>query len=170
MHDEVDDEGVAASKVSLIDKGQLVNYLLGRQPIRDFPSSNGHGRAGPGQAASPNLGTLMLQSSEPVSTDDLKKKLIDLCREENRPYGYLVATLYGGNPRLLYRVYVQDGHEELVRGAAAVLQSIRYLARSAVALTRSRAAALTDLLRSMEYLGKAAWSVGIVYPEYKRRA
>ncbi len=113
---DVDDEGVAASKVSLIDNGQLVNYLLGRQPIRDFPSSNGHGRAGPSQSASPNLGTLMLQSSEPVSTDDLKKKLMDLCREENRPYGYFVATLYGGNPRLLYRVYVQDGHEELVRG------------------------------------------------------
>jgi TldD protein len=113
---DVDDEGVAASKVSLIDNGQLVSYLLGRQPIRDFPISNGHGRAGPGQSASPNLGTLMLQSSEPVSADDLKKKLIDLCREENRPYGYFVATLYGGNPRLLYRVYVQDGHEELVRG------------------------------------------------------
>ncbi len=42
---EVDDEGVKASRVSLIEKGQLVNYLLGRQPIRDFPHSNGHGRA-----------------------------------------------------------------------------------------------------------------------------
>ena len=42
---EVDDEGVKASRVSVIEKGQLVSYLLGREPIRDFPSSNGHGRA-----------------------------------------------------------------------------------------------------------------------------
>ena len=41
----VDDEGVKASRVSVIEKGQLVNYLLGREPIRDFPSSNGHGRS-----------------------------------------------------------------------------------------------------------------------------
>ena len=42
---EVDDEGVKASRVSVIEKGQLVSYLLSREPIRDFPDSNGHGRA-----------------------------------------------------------------------------------------------------------------------------
>ena len=42
---EVDDEGIKASRVSVIEKGQLMNYLLGREPIRDFPNSNGHGRA-----------------------------------------------------------------------------------------------------------------------------
>ena len=41
----LDDEGVKAQRVSLIEKGQLVSYLIGRQPIRDFPASNGHGRA-----------------------------------------------------------------------------------------------------------------------------
>jgi TldD protein len=36
----------------------------------------------------------------------------------DKPYGYRVDTLGPGNaPRLLYRVYVKDGHEELVRGA-----------------------------------------------------
>ena len=43
-HYEVDNEGVRAMRVLLVDKGNLVNYLLGRQPIRDFPNSNGHGR------------------------------------------------------------------------------------------------------------------------------
>ena len=46
----------------------------------------------------------------------MKKKLIDICRQENKPFGYYVETLAGSNPRLLYRVY-QDGHQELVRGA-----------------------------------------------------
>ena len=76
------------------------------------------------------------------------------------------------NGGTLGHIYWQHAsrRRQLVRGAAAVLQSIRYLARSAVALTRSRAAALSDLLRSVEFLGTAAWSVGIVYPEYRRRA
>ncbi len=49
----------------------------------------------------------------------MKAKLIDLCRQENHPFGYYVETLGGNNyePRLLYRVYVNDGHQELVRGA-----------------------------------------------------
>jgi hypothetical protein len=34
----------------------------------------------------------------------------------------------------------------------------------------SRAAALRHGLKSIESLGKAAWAVGIVYSEYRRRA
>lgn len=41
----IDDEGVKAARVSVIENGKLMNYLIGRQPIRDFPVSNGHGRA-----------------------------------------------------------------------------------------------------------------------------
>ncbi len=43
---DVDDEGVPAQAVKLVDAGRLENYLIGRQPVRDFPQSNGHGRAG----------------------------------------------------------------------------------------------------------------------------
>ncbi len=46
----VDDEGVPAQKVTLVDGGKLVSYLMSREPIRDVPESNGHGRAGSGQA------------------------------------------------------------------------------------------------------------------------
>ena len=76
------------------------------------------------------------------------------------------------NGGTLGHIYWQHAsrRRQLVRGAAAALQSMRFLALSAVALTRSRAAALSDLLRSVEFLGTAAWSVGIVYPEYRRRA
>jgi len=114
---EVDDEGVRARVVPLIKDGMLVDYLLGRMPIRDFPDSNGHGRAAPGQAPSPSIGILMVQPKNPLSSNQIKAKLIEMCKEENKPYGYYVETLSGYDPRLLYRVYVNDGHEELVRGA-----------------------------------------------------
>ena len=114
-----DSEGVKAQPVNAIDKGTLTNYLIGRQPLRDFPASNGHGRAAAGMASAPNLGVLLLQSSEAQSPDDLKKKVMDMVKEQGKPYGYRVETLGqpGNSPRLLYRVYVNDGHEELVRGA-----------------------------------------------------
>ena len=114
-----DSEGVKAQPVNAIEKGTLTNYLIGRQPLRDFPASNGHGRAGTGMAAGPNLGVLVLKSSEAQSPEDLKKKVMEMVKEQGKPYGYRVETLGqpGNSPRLLYRVYASDGHEELVRGA-----------------------------------------------------
>jgi TldD protein len=114
---EIDEEGVRVSAVPVIKEGLLITYLLGREPIRDLADSNGHGRAAPGQPPSPNIGNLILQAKETSSPDELKNKLIEMCKQENKPYGYYAETLVGFNPRLLYRVYVSDGHEELVRGA-----------------------------------------------------
>jgi predicted Zn-dependent protease len=117
-HYNVDDEGVLAQRVPLIEKGVLVNYLLGRQPIRDFSASNGHGRAGiPLNWPAPGLGNLVVKSSDAIAPEELKKKLITLCKDRGLEYGYYVETMGGVRaPRLLYRVWVKDGHEELVRG------------------------------------------------------
>jgi len=116
---DTDDEGVRAKKVPVIQDGMLVNYLLGREPIRDFPESNGHGRAAPNQLAVPIIGNLIVQPKQSFSPAELKQKLIDICRQEGKDYGYRVETLGGSDyePRLLYRVYQKDGREELVRGA-----------------------------------------------------
>jgi len=116
---DTDDEGVRAQKVSIVQDGMLINYLLGREPIRDFSESNGHGRAAPSQLAVPTIGNLIVKSKETLSPAELKQKLIDICRQEGKDYGYRVETLGGSDyePRLLYRVYQKDGHEELVRGA-----------------------------------------------------
>jgi len=113
----LDDEGVKAQRVSLIEKGQLVSYLVGRQPIRDFTTSNGHGRAAAAAAPSPHPGNLVLQSTDPQPDAELKKKLIELCRNRELPYGLYVETMGPRlEPRLLYRVWTKDGREELVRG------------------------------------------------------
>ena len=117
----IDDEGVPAQRVSLIEKGVLVNFVIGREPIRDFPTSNGH-RARPGfptNGPGPSLGNLIVTASEVLSKEAIKAKLIDLCRQRDLPYGYYVDT-FGPRftPRLLYKVWTKDGHEELVRGGA----------------------------------------------------
>jgi len=119
-HYEIDDEGVPAQKVSLIENGSLVNYLMGRAPIRDFPKSNGHARAQvPTGNPMPHNSNLIVSSSHPTPKAEMKKKLTDLCQQRNLPFCFYVET-FGGNltPRLLYKVWTNNGHEELVRGAA----------------------------------------------------
>jgi TldD protein len=114
---DVDDDGVRAQQVTVVDSGTLVSYLVGRQPIRDFPFSNGHDRAGAGTFPAPNLGVLFVKSSEAQSPEALKQRIVQMVTEQGKPHAYRVETLGPGNtPRLLYRVY-PDGHEELVRGA-----------------------------------------------------
>jgi predicted Zn-dependent protease len=113
----LDDEGVKGQRVSLIEKGQLVAYLIGRQPIRDFPASNGHGRAAATAAPAPHTGNLVLQSTDPQPDAGLKAKLIELCKKRDLPYGLYVETMGPSlGPRLLYRIWTKDAHEELVRG------------------------------------------------------
>ena len=131
----VDSEGVKAQAVNAIENGTLANYLIGRQPIRDFPASNGHGRGGPGSFPGPSLGVLLVKSSEAQSAQELKKKVIQMVTDQGKPYGYRVETLGPGNsPRLLYRVYAKDGHEELVRGAVFNELDIRAIRNDLIAV------------------------------------
>jgi TldD protein len=62
---------------------------------------------------------LIVSSAQPLSDAALKDKFFDLCRKRDLAYCYSVET-FGPKlmPRLLYKVWVKDGHEELVRGAS----------------------------------------------------
>jgi TldD protein len=113
---KVDDEGVPAQSVTLVDHGKLTNYLVGRTPIRDFPLSNGHGRAAPGQTARSVAGVLLFKPTTATPVAELHRKLIAMAREQERDV-YEVETL-GGDlaPRMLYRVH-PDGTRNLIRGA-----------------------------------------------------
>ena len=130
---EVDDQGVPAKKVTLVQDGILKDFLMSRRPSKDRPQSNGHGRSGyPGREAA-QIGNLFISSSEGKSYDDLKKSLIEMAKTENLTYGLLIKAIDPdgrgplGSPVLIYKVYVDDGHEELVRGAVANTLSVRSL-------------------------------------------
>ena len=138
---EFDLEGVPGKPVSLVEKGILKNFLTTRQPVKGSASSNGHARlAGSYGARTAAISNLFVKTSQSAPMSDLKKKLIDMCKERGKPYGMLVRkldypfsagvgelrTLMSGGPQggsarplspplLVYRVY-PDGREELVRG------------------------------------------------------
>jgi predicted Zn-dependent protease len=141
-HDQFDMEGVAAKSVSVVEKGVLKSFLTTRQPTRSSSTSTGHARMnGSYGAARAAISNLIVKSSQSVPLADLKKKMVDMCKERGKPYGMLVrkldypfsagaselrslasASAQGGGsarpvspPVLVYRVYA-DGREELVRG------------------------------------------------------
>ena len=138
----IDEEGVPSAKVTIVSSGKLKNLLMSRRPGSDFEQSNGHGRAAFGIDARPTMSNLFFTSSETTPKDELKKKFLDACRAEKLDYCLVVRQMdnpsisilhqedftellasFGGNaatdrlPLVVYRVYVSDGHEELVRGA-----------------------------------------------------
>ncbi len=114
---DVDDEGVPAQAVKLVDAGRLDNYLIGRQPVRDFPQSNGHGRAGITGAARPVIGVLKISAENGLTSDELNQKLLAIAKDRGLPGVYFVQTMGGElTPRLLYRIG-PDSKRQLVRGA-----------------------------------------------------
>jgi len=114
---DVDDEGVPAQAVKLVNSGKLDNYLIGRQPVRDFPQSDGHGRAGIAGPARPAIGVLKISADNGLSDGELNQKLLAMAKDRGLARVYFVETMGGPRtPRLLYRMS-PDGKRELVRGA-----------------------------------------------------
>jgi hypothetical protein len=129
---DVDDEGVPAQSIDVVVNGKLLNFLIGREPVKDFPDSNGHGRAGLGQPAHSRAGVTIFKSSEPLNDAAMHEKLSELAKKQGSD-AYVVETL-GGElmPRLLYRIH-GDGTRELVRGAAFDELDLRSLRSDIVA-------------------------------------
>jgi predicted Zn-dependent protease len=114
---DVDDEGVPSQAVTLVNEGKLEGYLIGREPVRDFPQSNGHGRAGIAGAPRPAIGVLQVTAKDGLTGEALNKKLVDMAKDRGLKSVYYLQTMGGEmSPRLLYRVDL-DGKRELVRGA-----------------------------------------------------
>ena len=114
---DVDDEGVTAQAVKLINSGKLVNFLIGRQPVRDFPQSNGHGRAGLTGPARPSIGVLKISAENGATDGELNQKLLAMAKDRGLESVYFVETMGGPRtPRMLYRMS-PDGKRQLVRGA-----------------------------------------------------
>jgi len=143
-----DDEGVAAQRAPLIDRGKLVGFVMGRNPIKGFGESNGHGRRSPGLPPVARQGNLVVEVARSVPRADLEKLLVEEIKKQKRPYGMIFTDISGGftntsafapqafkvNPVMAYKLYA-DGKKELVRGIdisgtpLVALQSIRAASR-----------------------------------------
>jgi len=142
----VDDEGVRAQKVTLVESGNFKSELMSRRPGPDSDQSNGHGRAAFLNDAKPTMSNLFFSSAETLSLAELKKKFLDTCRAEKLAYCLVVREMdnpalsllhqedfselfasYGGGagtgdrlPLVVYRLYPETGREEMIRGSRII--------------------------------------------------
>src|SRR2546423_13742764 len=149
----VDDEGVRAAKVDVVENGNLKQLLMSRRPGPDSDRSNGHGRSGFLSDPRPTMSNLFFNSTETISPADLKKKFLDACKAEKLQYCLIVREMdnpalsllhqedfsellasFGGGagtgdrlPLLVYRVYPENGREEIIRGARIIGLNTRAL-------------------------------------------
>ena len=131
---KVDDQGVAARKISLVEQGVLKTLLLSRRPRKNMLKSNGHGRSGLNGGASTEIGNLFIQSSEGKSYDQLKQELIKSCKALELPYGIIIKGGGLGDPNPIYKIYVADGREELIRGASTGELTVKQLKAQIIAV------------------------------------
>jgi TldD protein len=142
----VDNEGVRAEKVTLVESGNLKNELMSRRPGPDSMQSNGHGRAAFLNDAKPTMSNLFFSSAETLTAAELKKKFLDTCRAEKLAFCLVVREMdnpalsllhqddfsellasYGGGagtgdrlPLVVFRIYPETGREEMIRGSRIV--------------------------------------------------
>lgn len=129
-----DDEGIAARPVTLVSGGVLRDYLKSRTPIAGSPHSNGHGRAEGTADPMGRMANLFVRSTRKLPLAQLKEKLLEEVRRQQKPFGLIIRDITGGStnttnygyqafkgqPRLVYRVDAKTGEETLVRGVEMV--------------------------------------------------
>ncbi len=136
---KIDDDGVLAENVPVVENGYLKYLLSERIPTRRVRNTNGHRRGG--AAMFSNI-VVDVQKDKQKDYKELKERLIKLCKDRELPYGIIVKKIMNTNllyttifrlpgngfqmPRgsnvlpvtEAYKVY-PDGREELIRGVEA---------------------------------------------------
>ncbi len=135
----IDDDGVFAQKISLVEKGVLKTLAMSRLPSREIKQSNGHARGDSGVCDN-----LYIISDNKLAPDKLRQRLIELGKDSNVKEVLIVKRLWsffagalepqalissmmsgimGGSelhlspPVELYSLNIETGKEELVRAA-----------------------------------------------------
>ncbi len=156
----IDDEGMPAETVTVVERGVLRQLLSTRVPTRWTAGSNGHNRAG-----APMAGVLEFlpdTASDVVERARLRQRLLQILQQRGLPYALIVRSVMNLNilqtilarttlgkyppfvregtlPLLaVYRLF-PDGREELLQPCDAVGLTVRSL-RDIMAISRERLA------------------------------
>src|SRR5581483_1762474 len=75
---EFDDQGVAAQRATLVDKGVLKSFLMSRAPVE-------------------RMSNLIVESSRTLPWPKLKEALIAEAKRQEKPFGLIIRDVTGGN-------------------------------------------------------------------------
>lgn len=124
---EIDDDGVVPpDSLVMIRNGLLKSLMNGRTPTQKFPKAQGFTRSFSGRGI--GAGVLKITSSNTISRDSMKSRLIKLAREEGLKEAYIVKDDNYSNSGL-YSVNISTGEETPVSNARVSSFSIRSFRR-----------------------------------------
>lgn len=151
-HYPVDAEGVIPKEKTLVKDGILTNFLTCRIPTRTHSQSNGSNRIAIHnknimQKLAP--GVIHINSNEQKTEQELKDELIRIAKDEDLDYAIIIRKfeyevserthasrsfnrsedVKMTRPLYIYKVNLEDGSEELIRGAEVSGLNIRSLNR-----------------------------------------
>lgn len=162
---DYDDEATPAARVELVGKGKLANLVAGRAPTKRVKKTTGHGRSSGFSDARATIGCLFLEDEDAISDEELRQELLEAAKDEGLPFAMRVEALAAGgsgslgNPLYAYKVDVETGQEELVRG-------MRFLGVEARSLKRIFAAGKKRAVyNSMASVGSSVIAPAVVFEE-----
>ena len=117
----IDDEGVEAKELKLVQSGKLLGLPGSRSPIAGQKRSNGHARFNSRTYPRAMLSNVFFTPKNPLSAEELEQKLLARCQELELEYCYIFPrfpVITGGKGELdfAWRIYTNDGRKEPVYG------------------------------------------------------
>lgn len=133
-HYRFDQEGIPAQRAVLVEHGVFEGFLMSRSPIEGFERSNGHGRAQVRRQPVARMANTILETTEPMTRDALRKRMVGELKTQKREWGLLVDEIAGGftltgrvfpnafNVRAVtaWKIYADGRPDERVRGVDLV--------------------------------------------------
>ncbi|MFH2201559.1 MAG: metallopeptidase TldD-related protein [Elusimicrobiota bacterium] len=146
-HYAVDDEGIPAERVQLIERGILKDLPTSRAPTKKSLRSNGHSRGALWEIPTAHISNMIVWAEKTSSMEEIKQDLLARARDFGLDHAYIVRRLVmeegreAGEllapPIMLYRVDAESGEETLVRNAKFSGVTLRAL-RDIVAVSSRR--------------------------------
>lgn len=129
-HGLIDSDGIAPSKVNLVDHGFLKEFISGRTPVIPGQHSNGHN-----YVEEPTPTTLVLTAHKPISPASMRAKLFKLAKDRGLKEAIIVRRMVPDNANVvngaasdarsdgltnrlaeIFAVNVETGQERRIRG------------------------------------------------------
>jgi predicted Zn-dependent protease len=170
-HYKIDEQGIPAQRVQLVERGILRDLLMSRSPTRERKLSNGHGRGGFYAPATAVIGNLFVTPVTTMPLEKMKRRLREEAKSFGLSHGILIRRIAEerersrddllAEPVLVYEVDVETGEERLVRDAVFNAVTLRAL-RDIVAASNEQH--VYNLAKPGAYASSATSRASIVHP------
>lgn len=112
---DFDEDGQKAEKLTIVENGYLQNLISGRTPTKKINQTTNRVRGG-----SPIYSNLIfkpnLKSKNTISDNDLKKKLIEICKKRKLDFGIIVKKIHNQNIYGTTLYSISMGGLDFIRG------------------------------------------------------